>query len=237
MSQIPYHGATDPNTGNAYLGYQTREQDSAMCNLRNIRVHMTIHASHPEAYTNQKCYIALVKSRVGVGSSTGIVCPKMTDIWDYTAAGAGNLLAPWELYRNSQGQGAELLDESTFKILKEWVVYLQPQRGSTSQSLRSQVNTAVPPGQDNGTLISVSDTNPPAPAPPTSVNWTYAKTRPSELLIKYTHKCMNAKLKFPNTTSEMPNNVRYFLVMVGQGSSTTKGFRVNASVKTNFIDE
>ena len=233
VAQIPYHGATDPSTGLAYPGYMTREEDSAMCNLRNIRIHMTLHASHPEAYRNQKVYVALVKSRVGVGSASGISVPLMTDIWDYTGAGAGNLLAPWELFRNTQGDGAELLDESTFKILKQWTMYLQPQQGETAQSLRSQVSTNVPPGTDNGTLISVAPAVPPNP----SVNYTYAKTRPSEVLIKHTHKCLNAKLVFPNTTSSQPINVRYYLVMCGNGTSTLRGFRINACIKTNFVDE
>ena len=233
VSQVPYFGSTDPGTGLAFPGYSTREEDSAMCNLRNIRIHMTLHASHNEAYRNQKVYVALVKSRVGVGSALGIACPKMTEIWDYTGAGAGNLLAPWELFRNVQGAGAELLKDSTFKILKEWTMYLQPQLGQTAQSLRTTVNTGTPPSTDNGTIISV----PPTAAPAAPVNFTYAKTRHSEVVIKYTHKCLNAKLTFPNTTSNQSNNVKYFLVMCGNGTDTTRGFRVNASIKTNFIDE
>ena len=194
---------------------------------------MTIHASHPEAYTTQKCYVALVKSRVGVGSVAGIGCPLMTDIWDYGGAGALNLLAPWELYRNTQGPGSELLKDSTFKVLKEWAIYLQPQQGTVGQSLRTTVTTATVPGTDTGTIITV----PPVAPPGSAVNYTYAKSRPSEVLIKYTHNCMNAKLKFPSTGSSSPSNVRYFLVMCGNGSSTSRGFRINASIKTNFIDE
>lgn len=233
LSQIPYHGETDPSTGVAYPGYMTREEDSAMCNLRNIRIHMTLHASHPEAYRNQKVYVALVKSRVGLGSAPGIVCPLMTDLWDYTGADAGNLLAPWELFRNTQGPGAELLNDHNFKFLKTWTMYLQPQQGETAQSLRSTVSTNTPPGTDTGTLVTVPQPILPNP----SVNYTYAKTRPSEVLIKYSHKCLNAKLVFANTTSNQATNVRYYLVMVGNGTSTLRGFRINASIKTNFIDE
>ncbi len=233
VSQIPYHGSTDPSTGLAYPGYMTREEDSAMCNLRNIRIHMTLHASHPEAYRNQKVYVALVKTRVGVGSAGGINVPLMTDIWDYTAANAGNLLAPWELFRNTQAEGAELLDDNTFKILKQWTMYLQPQQGQVAQSLRTSVSTNVPPGTDTGTIQTVAPPLLPNPA----VNYTYAKTRPSEVLIKYTYKCLGAKLVFPNTTSDQAINVRYYLVMVGNGTSTLRGFRINASIKTNFIDE
>ncbi len=233
VSQIPFFGSTDPGTGAPFPGFQTREEDSAQCNLRNIRIHMTLHASHPEAYRNQKVYVALVKSRVGVGSSAGINVPLMTDIWDYTGASAGNLLAPWELFRNTQGEGAELLKDSTFKILKQWTMYIQPQQGTTAQSLRTTVNTATFPGIDTGTIVSV----PPVIPPGSAVNYTYAKTRPSEVLIKYTHNCLNAKLQFPNTTSNQPSNVRYYLVMCGNGVDTTRGFRVNASIKTNFIDE
>lgn len=228
VAQIPYSGSTDPGTGVAYPGYSTREPDSAVCNLRNIRIHMTLHASHNEAYINQKCYVALIKSRVGVGSPTGIVCPKMTEIWDYLGAGAGNLLAPWELFRNTQGPGAELLKDSTFKILKDWTVYLQPQRGAIQQSLRT-TNVATA----SGSIIS----NPIVTPPGVPINFTYAKTRPSEVLIKYTQNLMNAKVKFPNTATDQSNNVKYFLVMVGQGTDTTRGFRINASIKTNFIDE
>lgn len=233
VSQIPFEGSTDPNTGVAYPGYQTREKDSAMCNLRNIRIHMTLHATHNEAYPTQKCYVALVKTRVGVGSNLGITVPLMTDIWDYGGAGAGNLLAPWELFRNTQAEGAELLNDETFKILKQWTIYLQPQHGQTALSARTQVTTAVPPGTDNGTIISV----PPVPAPGAPVNFSYSKTRPSEVVIKYTHKALNAKLQFISTVSSTPTNVKYFLVMCGNGTDITRGFRANVSVKTNFIDE
>ncbi len=233
LTAIPYAGSTDPNTGQPYPGYQAREPDSAQCNLRNIRIHMTLHASYPTAYRNQKVFVALVKSRVGVGSAAGITCPLMTDVWDYTGAGAGNLLALWELFRNTQAEGAELLDNDTFKILKQWTMYLQPQQGDMQQSLRTTTNTAAPPGTDTGTIISLAPAVPPAlPA-----NYNYAKTRPSEVLIKYTHKCLNAKLQFANTTTNQTSNVKYFLVMCGNGVDVARGFNINASIKTNFIDE
>lgn len=229
LTQIPFSGQTDPTTGQPYLGYQAREPDSVKCNLRNIRIHMTIHASHPEAYSTQKCYIALVKTRNGVGSGLGIQCPLMTNIWDYSSLlGGGNLLAPWELYRNTQGPGSELLNPETFKILKQWSIYLQPQHGLTGVSERTT-------GNDSATGTIVSAPEPAIPNPP--ANFTYTKSRPSEVLIKYTHKCLGAKLTFNNTTSSSSTNVKYFLVMCGNGSATNRGFRCNAICKVNFIDE
>lgn len=232
LSQIPYWNQTDPTTGNPFLGYQSREEDSATCNLRNIRLHMTIHATGGEAYKTQKCYVALIKTRFALGSATGIQVPNMTDIWDYTGLGPGNLLAPWELFRNTQGSGANLLQDSVFKILKKWEVYLQPQEGETGQSLRLNITdpTATPAV---GTIVSA-----PQPAPPaTLINHTYAKNRPSEIVIKHTHKCLGAKLMFNSTTSSTPTNVKYFLVACGNGTATDRGFRLNVVAKVNFVDE
>lgn len=227
VSAIPNFGSTDAGTGAAFPAWMTRENDSAQCNLRNIRIHMTLHASHPEAYSTQKCYVALVKSRVGVGSASGIGVPNMTEIWDYDGAAGpgGNLLAPWELFRKTMGEGSELYGD-TFKILKEWKIYLQPQQGVTAVNERTTGNDSA-----TGTIISS-----PEPAPPAApLNYTYTKTRHSEVLIKHTHSCMNANLDFQDVGTSSPLNVKYFLVCVGNGTATNRGFRLNAVIKTNFV--
>lgn len=236
LANLPQFGATSP-AGPPYPGFNTREEDSATANLRNIRIHMTIHASHPECYRTQKCYIALVKSRVGLGAPSGIVVPGMTQIWDYNLsnpAGVTQLLAPWELFRKTQGDGAQMLQDETFKILKSWDIYLQPQDGETRQSLRTTNTNPVPPNAETGTIISV-----PAPAIPLpAVNMVYGGNRkPCVVKIKYTHKCMNAKVDFIATDQSAPTNVNYFLVACGNGTATDRGFRLNAVVKVNFIDE
>lgn len=219
LNQIP--SSTNPAAG--LLPWNRREDDSAECNLRNIRIHMTAHVSPSDinvAPRTKKVYIALIKTTNGVGSTAGITPPKVGDIFDPASyPGPGGLLAQWECYRLANGLGSSNLDTTT--ILKYWSFYLAPQGGPT------KINERTTGGPLPTATITGSSAN---------GNMNYTQDRKSNKTIMYTHNCMNAKLQFADATTVTPLNVKYYLIALAQGTDVTVGWYLNAVIKTNFVD-
>lgn len=210
------------------LQYKYREADSSQVRIRNIRIHFTVHATPRDSGKSQKVWVALVKTSNLIGDTappaTGIELPPVGAIWDLSgdAAGPLNQLAPWELYRITQGPGSEALKST--KILKTWQAYIAPQGGDCAQNFDTV--TAVPPGTD------ISSTG----ASPALTNVNYTQDRKSQHYFTYTHKCLNALVKYESATSTDATNVKYFLVALAEDSDPASGYRLNASCKINYYD-
>lgn len=101
-------------------GYKCREEDATQVRLRNIRIRFTVHAVPNEANHLQKCYVALVKTFNAIGDAGGVIpgiqMPDPDLVFDGLSIPAGNLLAPWEGFKLTQGSGSETLKTTT--ILK-----------------------------------------------------------------------------------------------------------------------
>lgn len=212
--------ASDPNQ------YLYREADSTQARLRNIRIHFSMHASPgPEGGHLTKACVLLVKTTNNIGAVGGIQLPALDEIYD-TNSFAGEL-APWECFRNTQGVGSEVLQNTT--ILKKWSVWLEPQGGDCEVAGLTTNNASVP-AAEAGTYNSINT--------PAGQNVNYTSTRPSSRFFTYTHKCNNAMVKFASATSSNPINVKYVLVLIaGDTLGHGAGWRMNATIKTNFYSE
>lgn len=209
--------------------WKNREKDSVECNLRNIRIHFSVHASVSEGGRAKKYFVALVKTTNGIG--TGITMPPVDDIYDpdalNTGPGAQNLLSRWETFRTTMSAGAEALDST--KFLKVWTGILSPQGGELDLDLNTSNTSAdVPPTE--GSVVTE----------PASESTNYTQTRRSQRIVKYSHKCLNAKCRFNAAAGAAGNecsNVHYYLVALGTTDDAHYGYRLNACIKTNFVDE
>lgn len=215
--------------------FKYRESDSIQVRLRNIRIHFSVHCNPgPEGGKVQKCYVALVKTTNGAGSVTGIHLPEPASVWDITgfstAVGAGNFLAPWEFYRLTQGTDGltpAVNALETTKILKQWTCYISPQGGDCEVAGLTTNNSTVP-SAEAGTYNSIN-----APA---GQNINYTQVRPSQHYFSYTHKTLNALIKYDAANDNDANNVKYYLVALSMNADTHQGFRLNAACKINFYD-
>lgn len=202
--------------------YTCRAHNDVQAHLKNIRLHFTVNVRQGvESDTSQRYYVALVKTTNAIGSAGGITMPLASDVFDATST-VGTLLAPWEGYRITQGAGSDILRSTTF--LKVWTGYLSPQGGDCMQNY--QTVTAVPPSTEPSSTSAVA----------AGLNVNYTQDRPSQKWFTYTHKCLNALVKFERSTSIDPMNVKYFLVALSDNPNLGVGFRLNASCKINFID-
>lgn len=219
----PYDPTAPPGTTSPQ--YIVRELDSVQVRLKNIRIHMMLHVTPgQEAQRNQRYYVALLKTTNGIGSTLGISVPPPAAVFDSASVdtAAGSLLAPWEGFRVTQGPDGETLKSTT--ILKSWSGYLSPQGGDCMQN--TQTVTATVPGTD---ITSTAGAG-------AGLNLNYTQDRPSQIFIKYTHKCMNALVKYESATSNKETNVKYALVALSMNSDTHQAYRINATCKVNFID-
>lgn len=254
LTTIPYNNISaagggpmdDPNTGAPYSASLCREPDSLSANIKNIRIHATMHVTHPEATKVQKCLLMLVKTRNGIGSVDGITMPKIQEIYDgysgfpTTAEPAGDvtatsLLAPWECFRNTGpgGYGARYLNPNVFKILWKKTCWLSPQNGHVDMQWRTT----------GGPLPTATSSTTPQyfPTPAQDGNQTYNSNRVSSVSVVHTHNCMDAKIEFTSNGSDDSVNVKYFLVALAGGldpvQGPLEGFRLNSVCKINYRDE
>jgi len=248
LTTCPYNNQTDvagtgpqadPNIGGLYSPAMCREPDSLSCNIKNIRIHATMHVSAPEAGRTHKCLIMLVKTRNGVGSPGGISMPTVNQIYDGYAgfggvANATSLLAPWECFRNTGpgGYGARFLDPNVFKILWKKEIWLSPQEGELGQNQRTTFTNPAPPAAETGTVASSASPVPPAPL----LNFTTNQVRHSSVRLTHSHNCLGAKIEYTSNASSDAVNVKYFLVALDGGYATNMGWRLNAVCKINFVD-
>lgn len=213
--------------------YNAREQDSTTAHLRNIRIHLDVHAGvngRNTASREQKVFIALVKTSYGLGSAGGITLPPVDEVFDPASIPpVPTQLAPWECFRTKSGPSSSIF--SVFSMLKVWTFTLQPDGFlcSTMQNT-SGTSTDAPPafGEIESTVVGATVVNP---------NINYAKTHPSTRTIKYTHNCMNAKVEFADIGSATPINNQYYLVALGTSNAPINNYRVSASICTNFVDD
>jgi len=212
-----------------------RESDSVQARIRNIRIRFSVHAvSGREGGKIQKCYVALVKTTNGIGSTTGIHMPDVSAVFDPNSidVASGNQLAPWEGFRATQGTPATgptmsgpAIDSTT--ILKSWSCYLEPAGGDCHYRWDS---TNEPPAVG---AVTETDSGPPVLG---GSNLNYTSTRPSQRFFTYTHNALGAVIKFANASSPDAINVKYFLVALSGNAATSSGFRINATCKINFYD-
>lgn len=205
--------------------YLYREEDSVQSRLRNIRIHMTMHAvSGPEGGKLTKACVLLVRTTNNIGGVGGITMPALEEVFDPDSY-AGEL-APFECFRTTQGVGSEVLQNTN--ILKKWVVWLEPQ-GGDCEVAGTTTNNASNPAAEAGTYNSINS--------PAGQNVNYTSTRPSSRSFTWTHKCNNAIVKFAGANSSNPINAKYFLVLIaGDSIGHGVGWRCNATIKTNFYD-
>lgn len=203
--------------------YKYREADSMNARLRNIRLHFTMHANPgPEGGKLTKACVLLVKTTNNIGGVGGIQMPTLEEIWDVDSF--AGLLAPWECFRNTQGVGAEVLQNTT--ILKKWSVWLEPQGGDCAMNFQTVI-PALP-----GTAPSSTS----AVAPGNNVN--YTATRHAAHSFTHTQKTNNALCKFSSALSSNCTNVKYVLVLVaGDTIGHGAGWRFNGSIKINYYSE
>ena len=146
-------------------------------------------------------------------------------MFDPQSFGTGNQLAQWECFRLAQGLGSSNLETTT--VLKYWSFILSPQGGPTGINFKT---TGGPlPVVENS--VSAAST-PSAPL----TNYNYTQDHRSQKTIMYSHNCMNAHVKFADQNGTTPLNVQYYLIALAPGTDPTKGFRLNAVIKTNFVD-
>jgi len=216
---------TVPPAPGQMVQWMCREKDSVQVRLKNIRIHFFLSASPGRSSgRNQRYYVALVKTTNGIGSLSGITMPTPAEVFDTASIDttAGSLLAPWEGFRLTQGPDSETLKSTT--ILKSWTGYLCPQGGDCQQNYSTV--TAPVPGTDQSSTNAVA----------AGLNVNYTQDRPSQIHVKYTHKCLNALTTFGASTDSEPLNVKYFLVALGMNSDLGQWYNINATCKINYID-
>lgn len=234
LTDIPSVGGivTPPNA------FNYREDDATQIHLKNIRVTFTIHASAVEGLDIQKYYVALVRTTNGVGSAGGIQLPTPQEVFDPSSCeydnqpGQTSLLAPWQGFRLTQGENSEIFN--TFKILKSWSGYVSPTMVHRPQHLQIDERQLGGPLPTPVTCTGDLDTT----AYPPEENLTSQGSRfPNVVTRRYTHKCMNALIKYKDNTSTDAINAKYFLVTLASGTAPTTGYRMNACVKVNFVSD
>lgn len=206
--------ATDPNQ------YLYRESDSTQVRLRNIRLHFSVHCNADDADRSQRVWCALVKTTNGIGSTAGISLPAVGAMWDEASTPGANLLAPWQGFRLTQGTESECLNSTT--ILKTWNCYLAPQ-GSNEE--REWTTTTTGTGSTTSSIV-----------PAGQLNVNYTQDRKSQRYFTYTHRCLNAIVKYPDAADTDAINVKYFFVCLSQNPDIRNGYYVNLSAKVNFYD-
>lgn len=236
LTDIPYSGAINPNTGLVYPGYQMRERDEINCAVGSISIRMSVHASPLEGVSTQHFWIALVKCTTGVGSNLGIVIPNPGNVWDPSDTdlpGSTSILPMWRLFKPRPGH-EEL--SKTFKVVKAWTGAVQPQGGA----LQHIVDYAGL-GQENNATGTQNDFIPAAGVVPPAIttlmpgSLNYTATIPSFKNFNYTHGMKGKKLVFDAVTSRDCENVKYFLLAIGNNAvGSGLGYRVNATIRTVF---
>lgn len=225
--------ATPPNA------YNYREDDAVEVHLKTIRVSFTVHASAVEGTDIQKYYVALVKTTNKTGATNGIELPTPQEVFDPSSCeydnqpGQTSLLAPWQGFRKTQGDFTASTLEN-FTILKEWYGYVSPTMVHRPQHL--QIDERQTGGPLPTAVSCVGDLDTTAYQPEENLTALGSKM-PNVITRRYTHKCMNAKLSYPNNTSTDCTNVKYFLVSLASGTEATTGYRLNACCKVNFVSD
>lgn len=220
--------------------WNMREIDSVSCNLKTIRIHMLVEKHLNNLDRNRYCpyYIILLKTTNHIGSTGGITYPDLDEFFDPQADPAlGNRLSRFDTFRNTQGPGSETLTNT--KVLKVWSGTLQS-AGMLQQTNLETVGTSgdVPPAAA-GSIENDAGAGAPA-------NCNFQARYPSKVLIKYTHKCNNAKVMFdaasgPNAMN--PINNHYYLLAAAPRGATGPGvgardfYNVSTMIKINYVDE
>ena len=215
--------------------WNKREIDSVDCHLKTIRIHMVVEAHVNRRNTRRYIpyYIMLVKTTNQIGAAGGINMPDVDEFFDPQCDPAiGNRLDRFETFRNTQGPGSEVLTNT--KVLKVWKGTLQTPGFLQTVSLDTEGtsdDTANPPGQ-------ISDST---AAAGSLLNCNYQATYPCRRVIKHTHKCNSALVKFNSATgatASNPINNHYYLVALGgYGSSASANYyNVSTMIKINFRD-
>lgn len=228
LNSCPAADSALPNAWNK------REPFSTECNLRTIRIHMLIekNLNTLDRFRYQPYWIALIKTTNKIGTPT-IECPTVGEVFDPAAEPvAGNRLSRFDTFRTQEGPGSETLQ--TTKVLKVWSGVLQSPGYLQPTQLLTVGTSTDGAGQPNG-LIS-NDAGAGAPA-----NCNYQATYPCRRLIKYSHKCLGAKVKFDSATGPdamNPINNHYYLVAMGTSQNQNRDlYNVSTMIKINFSDE
>lgn len=220
--------------------WNMREVDSVSCNLKTIRIHMLVEKHLNSLDRNRYCpyFIVLLKTTNHIGAAGGITYPDLDEFFDPQAAPAiGNRLSRFDTYRTTQGPGSETL--SNTKVLKVWKGTLQSAGGLCPVSLDTVGTSTDAPPAAAGTIVSDGGAAQPA-------NCNYQSTYPSKVLIKYTHRCNNAKVKFDaaqGATAMNPINNHYYLLAAagygatGPGPGARDFYNVSSMIKINYVDE
>lgn len=239
LTDIPSE-TTPPIPATIDNAYNYREADATQIHLKNIRIHFTVHASPIEGVDVQPFYVALIKTTNGAGSGTGIQCPRPQEIFDPLTCQYNPdpqlqnfILPPWHGFRLTQGSNSETLENTV--ILKSWSGYLTPTSGHCAQHLAVSLNTSLPTPPGNAPTVGDLDT---LNYPNLSENTNYSGSSFKPVRVyKHTHQCLNAKIKYETAQSTDAQNVKYFLVSLATGTDPTTGYRLNASVKVNFVSD
>lgn len=218
--------------------WMKREPLSVECNLKTIRIHMLVEKHLNSLDRNRHCpyYIMLIKTTNKIGAAGGITYPDLDEVFDPAGAPvAGNRLSRFDSFRNVQGPGSETLQNT--KVLKVWSGTLQSAGYQERLALDTTGTSTDAPPNPGGTIVSDGGAGAPT-------NCNYTSTYPNKVLIKYTHRCNNALVKFDSATGATAmnpiNNHYYLLACAGYGATQGVGARdfynVSTMIKTNFVD-
>ena len=218
--------------------YNYREDDDTHVNLKTIRVSFTIHASPIEGVDIQKYYVALIKTTNNQGGPDGIELPTPQKIFDPSSCeydnqvGQTSLLAPWEGFRRTHWDDDKTDYLKNTTILKSWEGFVSPTQIHRPQRLQIDERQSGGPFPTAPVLCTGDlDTT----AYDREENMTaLGSSFPNVVKVRYTHKCLGAKLKFENSASSNAVNVKYYLVTLASGTVATTGYRINACCKVNF---
>ena len=219
--------------------WNMREVDSVSCNLKSIRIHMLVEKHLNSLDRNRYCpyWIALIKTTNHIGAAGGITYPDLDEVFDPAGAPTiGNRLSRFMSFRTCQGPGSETLTNT--KILKVWTGTLQSSGYQERVALDTVGTSTDTPPNPGGTIVSDAGAGAPT-------NCNYTSTYPSKVLIKYTHRCNNAKVTFDSSqgaTAMNPTNNHYYLLAAAPfGATSGVGARdfynVSSMIKINFVDE
>lgn len=215
--------------------WNKREIDSVDAHLRNMRIHMVVEA-HVNTRSTRRFipyYIMLCKTTNAIGAAGGITLPDVDEFFDPQCDPAiGNRLDRFDTFRLTQGAGSETFVST--KVLKVWRGTLQAP-GFLEQADLKTTGTS----NDSGGTSGVIETDPGAGG---TVNCNYTSTFPCKRVIKYTHRCNNALVKFSAASGAQasnPINNHYYLVALGGYGSTqtANNYNVSTMIKVNFVSD